>query len=390
MSGGGEVAGSITVLIADDEPSVRDLLTEIVRAEDLLEVVGVAADAEEAIALAGESSPDVALVDVQMPGGGLRATRGILKRSPRTRVVVLSAYADRAIVLDMLRAGAASYVVKGGHPAAIVEAILRSAQGESILSAEVSSSGIGELASYLNHRDLDESAERLLVERIRQTIDESRFEPVFQPIVDLGESRLVGVEALSRFSGTPAQSPDAWFADAGRVGLRTELELATAQAAAAQFRVRKPDAYLAINLSSETLPRCGELVDQVGGERLVIEITEHAAIDDYDTLRPWLDALGDRGVRLAVDDAGAGFASLRHTLQLSPDFIKLDISLIRGIDADRRRQALATGLIGFADELGAAIIAEGIETKAELETLRNLGVRYGQGYFLGKPGPLPQ
>jgi EAL domain-containing protein (putative c-di-GMP-specific phosphodiesterase class I) len=131
-----------------------------------------------------------------------------------------------------------------------------------------------------------------------------------------------------------------------------------------------------------TTARTGRPSGQPGGRS--------TAIDDYDTLRLWLDALGDRGVRLTVDDAGAGFASLRHTLQLSPDFIKLDISLIRGIDADRRRQALATGLIGFADELGAAIIAEGIETQAELETLRNLGVRYGQGYFLANPGPLPQ
>jgi EAL domain-containing protein (putative c-di-GMP-specific phosphodiesterase class I) len=379
---------SVTVLIADDEPLVRDFLAETVQGHPVFEVVGVAADADEAIGLAEGSLPDVALVDVKMPGGGPRATRGILECSPRTRVVALSAHGDRAIVLDMLRAGAVSYVVKGGEIEEVIETLLRSARGESILSAEVSSGVIEELASHLERRHLEEREQGQLLERIRRVVYEG-FELAFQPIVDLRESRTIGVEALSRFSGEPTQSPDLWFADAERVGLRAELELAAARAAVARLEHVEEGVFLSLNLSPETLPSFGDLADEVGPGRLVVEITEHAAIEDYDAVGEHLARLRERGARVAVDDAGAGFASLRHALQLSPDFIKLDVSLTHGIDNDRRRHALAAGLIGFADELGAAVVAEGIETRAELDTLRELGVQFGQGYFLSAPGPLP-
>jgi EAL domain-containing protein (putative c-di-GMP-specific phosphodiesterase class I) len=122
--------------------------------------------------------------------------------------------------------------------------------------------------------------------------------------------------------------------------------------------------------------------------RIVVEITEHEAIADYGDLMQALAALRLAGVRIAIDDAGAGFASLRHTLQIAPDIVKVDISLVRDIDKDRGRRALASALISFSDEMDMEIIAEGIETKAELDTLLELGVPYGQGFFLAKPGPL--
>jgi EAL domain-containing protein (putative c-di-GMP-specific phosphodiesterase class I) len=120
----------------------------------------------------------------------------------------------------------------------------------------------------------------------------------------------------------------------------------------------------------------------------VAEVTEHARISDYGKLDRALAPLRRRGMRLAVDDAGAGFASLRHILRLNPDFIKLDRTLIDQIDRDRSKQALAAGLISFADKSGATIIAEGIERAAEVKTLVDLGVSYGQGYYLARPGPL--
>jgi EAL domain-containing protein (putative c-di-GMP-specific phosphodiesterase class I) len=124
------------------------------------------------------------------------------------------------------------------------------------------------------------------------------------------------------------------------------------------------------------------------GPRIVVEITEHEAVEDYAALVRSLDTLRGLGCRVAIDDAGAGFASLRHTLQLAPDIVKVDISLTRDIDSDRGRRALASALISFADEMGMTIVAEGIESQAELDTLRELGVIYGQGYFLAEPAPL--
>ena len=124
-------------------------------------------------------------------------------------------------------------------------------------------------------------------------------------------------------------------------------------------------------------------------DRMVVEITEHEAVDDYDELARWLAPLRALGVRIAIDDAGAGYASLRHTLQIAPDIVKVDISLTRSIDGDRGKRALARALISFAQEMDMTIVAEGIETDAELQTLLELGVRYGQGYFLAQPGTLP-
>jgi EAL domain-containing protein (putative c-di-GMP-specific phosphodiesterase class I) len=119
-----------------------------------------------------------------------------------------------------------------------------------------------------------------------------------------------------------------------------------------------------------------------------LEITEHEAIDDYATLADALAPLRERGLRVAVDDVGAGYASLRHALQLAPDMVKMDISLTRDIDRDAGRRALATALISFAAETDMTIVAEGIETAGELHALRELGVKYGQGFYLARPAPL--
>jgi EAL domain-containing protein (putative c-di-GMP-specific phosphodiesterase class I) len=112
-------------------------------------------------------------------------------------------------------------------------------------------------------------------------------------------------------------------------------------------------------------------------------------VEDYDALVRALDGLRSQGVRVAVDDTGAGYAGLAHILRLRPDIIKLDIDLTRGIDADPVRRALAASLVAFGGDIGATITAEGIETGEELEALRTLGVTCGQGYYLARPGPLP-
>jgi len=131
-----------------------------------------------------------------------------------------------------------------------------------------------------------------------------------------------------------------------------------------------------------------KLIRTTDGERIVVEVTEHAPIADYARMNEAVQRIRAEGVRLAIDDAGAGFASLRHILRLDPDFIKLDRALIHGIAKDRSKQALAVGLISFAEKIGATIIAEGIETPGELRALDALGVRYGQGFYLSRPVPL--
>jgi EAL domain-containing protein (putative c-di-GMP-specific phosphodiesterase class I) len=383
----------IRVLIADDEPAIREALADLLASEETLELVAVATDTDEAIEAARETMPDVALLDVKMPGGGgPRAAREILSAAPHTRIVALSAHEDRSSVLEMLRAGVVGYVVKGAAAEEILETVRRSVLGQASLSAHVTGYVVQELAGQLERQERESSLRRGELERIQAVLDQpSLLRMVHQPIVGLHDGQLAGVEALARFDAEPDRPPDVWFAEAAAAGLALELELAAVHAALADLE-RVPDgAYLSLNMSPGTAisAHSGELLSRFPPGRIVIEVTEHARVDDYQKLGASLRDLRERGARVAIDDAGAGFASLRHILKLEPDLIKLDMTLTRGIDADRAKRALAAGLISFAAEIDAAIVAEGIETEGELEALRNLGVLFGQGYFLAKPGPIP-
>ena len=383
----------IRVLIADDEPGVRDALAELVAAEETLEVVATAAHAVEAIELARTLRPDVAVVDVKMPaGGGQRAARGIRASSPQTRVLALSAYDDRTYVLEMLEAGAVGYLVKGAPAEQILDAIRASALGQGTLSAEVTANVIRELAGQLKRKELEDERRRTQTRQVRRALAGEGLRMLFQPIADLASARVVGVEALARFDVPAWRSPQAAFGDAEAVGLLVELELAAVRTALGHLGRIPPDAFLSVNLSplTATASEFISLLARVPADRVVMEVTEHAKVEDYTLLNTALADARDHGVRLAIDDAGAGFASLQHIVRLAPDFIKLDITLTRDIHLDPVRRALATALISFAREIGAAIIAEGIETRGEFETLRSLGVPFGQGFFLAPPAPLPE
>jgi EAL domain-containing protein (putative c-di-GMP-specific phosphodiesterase class I) len=241
-------------------------------------------------------------------------------------------------------------------------------------------------------QEIDDHVRRALVaERIRSVITDRPPTVQFQPIADLRDGNVVGYEALARFSATPRRSPDVWFGEAATVGLGTDLEMVAVSNALDHMDRLPPGAYLAVNVSPDTAASA-EFAHACRGapaDSLVIELTEHAPVVDYPELTRALAGLRTDGVRLAIDDAGAGFASLRHVLRLQPDIIKLDLALTRGIDTDPVRQALATALISFAGEVGAVIVAEGVESRWEAEALRELGVAFGQGWYVARPGPLP-
>lgn len=380
----------IRVLIADDETEVRAALAELISSEDDLELVGAAGDADEAIELAIAKTPDVALVDVKMPaGGGPRAAREICRTSPQTRVLALSAYEDKTTVMEMLRAGAVGYLVKGTAPEEIVASIGRAMRGETAMSTEVMGSVVHELSAQLRDQAMTREQRQAAVDRIRRAVAGDGLQILFQPILDLRDRHVVGLEALARFAGPPNRSPELWFREAAELGLGEELELTAIRMALGSLDCVPPDAHLALNTSHRTAmsPRLLDVLSQVDATRIVIEITEHEQADDYEAFRRSLEALRRRGVRVAIDDAGAGF-SLRHAIALDPHILKLDISLTRDIDNDRARRALASALVRFAEEMDVTMIAEGIESDAELQELLGLGVTYGQGFLLGVPKPL--
>jgi EAL domain-containing protein (putative c-di-GMP-specific phosphodiesterase class I) len=208
---------------------------------------------------------------------------------------------------------------------------------------------------------------------------------VLQPIVDVLTGVADGVEALARFDSP--QPPDQWFAQAEPVGLRLPLELAAARTALAALDRPGHAGYLSLNLSAEAIlsEDFADLVVATDPRRLVIEITEHEAVEDYEALTRALCRPRAAGVRLAVDDAGAGYASFKHVLALRPDFIKIDLSLVRDIHLDEVRQVLVALLVTFAGSVDAVLVAEGVEQQAELDTLVDLGVRHMQGYLLCPP-----
>jgi EAL domain-containing protein (putative c-di-GMP-specific phosphodiesterase class I)/DNA-binding NarL/FixJ family response regulator len=222
------------------------------------------------------------------------------------------------------------------------------------------------------------------INRIQGLIARHEFAIHLQPIVRLDGGALVAVEALTRFAdGT---SPDAVFGEASTYGLGAALERAAVAAAIEAAAHLPPEVALSVNLSADVLRNDHALRELLAGaERsLIVELTEHERIDDYDGVRAALQLLGP-GVKLAIDDAGSGFASLRHIFALRPDYVKFDIEWVRGIDRDPVRRALVSGLVYFGNETGCELIAEGIETEEELAALRELGIQLGQGYLLGRP-----
>jgi EAL domain-containing protein (putative c-di-GMP-specific phosphodiesterase class I)/DNA-binding response OmpR family regulator len=224
--------------------------------------------------------------------------------------------------------------------------------------------------------------------RVRRAIDERTFWPVFQPIVDLATGMLVGHEALTRFAD--GGRPDRWFADAAAVGLGVELEEATMESAIVAARRLPAAEFLSLNASPDLVldaEPVARLLRRVH-RPIVLELTEHVPVADYPMMRDAITRLGS-SVRFAVDDAGSGFSSFRHIVELAPDFVKLDIGLVRTIEQDRARQAFVAGMVYFALRTNCAIVAEGIETDAERNALRDLAVDFGQGFAIGRPEPAP-
>lgn len=250
-----------------------------------------------------------------------------------------------------------------------------------------------DLVAYEIGREVESNTERdEKVARIRAVIESGGPEIVFQPIYRLRDMRAVGLECLSRFPVEYSVGPDAWFADAESVGLGAQLEISAIKNALRALKSVPSNVFMTVNTSPETImePEFNALFHNVNANRIVLEITEHAHVEDYAQLRSSLSHLRSLGMRVAVDDAGAGYASLRHILNLQPDIIKLDVSLTRSIDSDGARRALAAALIEFGKQTGSEILAEGVETLAELKLLRGLGAHKAQGFYLCRPLTLEQ
>ena len=213
----------------------------------------------------------------------------------------------------------------------------------------------------------------------------------FQPIVDTARGTVAGYESLARFSGPPEVTPDRWFALARSAGVGAELEARALRTALEARRVLPPNRFLTVNVGPDALltPQVRTVLAEAGDLRgVVVEITEQIAVADYDALLAAIAPVRAAGALLAVDDTGAGFASLKHVTVLRPDFVKVDRDLVAGIDTDETKAAVVEALGMFTSRLDAWLIAEGVETAAELERLLSLRVPLAQGFALGRPRPV--
>lgn len=225
------------------------------------------------------------------------------------------------------------------------------------------------------------------LEPVRALLAPGAVIAAFQPIVRIRNDEVIGYEALARMSHPRGLGPAAWLAAAQRHGLRHDLEVACLETAVASGP--PPDgALLFVNLSASLLDdeRVRAVLEPLA-DRLVIELSEQEQVDDYLALATRIGTWQERGTRIAVDDTGSGYASLRHVLRVEPAFIKLDQSLVHGVDRDRIRRALIASIVAFAQESGAQVIAEGVETQDQMAALLHVGVPLAQGYLLGRPAP---
>lgn len=252
-----------------------------------------------------------------------------------------------------------------------------------VIAASCDFASTGAIACGEVHRD-----SRQARAKIAQIVNERDFRVVLQPIFALRNGEVFGAEALVRFP-SGAGDPLTCLAQAHETGQGVELEHAIIQTALGYLPRLREQALLTVNAGPEAVSCEGFawILDAVDPDRIVVELTEQAAVADYLPLRDALQCLRESGVRLAVDDAGSGFASLIRILKLAPDIIKLDRELTANLDADPVRRSLASSLQRFAHETGAVVIAEGIETPAELQVLRELDIDHGQGFHLARPVP---
>ncbi len=364
-----EAPDGLKVLVVDDDPIIGTMHSVVLERAGF--VVEAVEDGRTALDTLEAGEVELVLLDSRMPGmSGIDVLTEIRAAGSALPVILVTGARETHDRVEGLESGADDYITKPVDPRELLARVRALVRGRKAAVDAEASNGRGDLA---------------VRRAVAEVIEEGAFHAVFQPIVELSERRVVAYEALTRFAD--GCRPDVRFGEAERVGLGGDLAAATLAESIRSASSLPPGLPLHLNVAPQLLsdPRLSTLLASVD-RPVVVELTEHDPIEDYDDAIARIRGLGDE-VRLAIDDAGAGYSSMTHVLALRPHEVKLDREWVRGVDRDVARQALIAGLVTFATTTGTTLVAEGVENEDEAAMLTDLGVAHAQGYHFGRPEP---
>lgn len=382
-----ESFAGMSVLVVDDNASNVALLEALLTSQGLTRVA-TETDAREVPSRLLAERPDLVLLDLHMPYvSGYETLVRIQEHAAGGYLPVLVLTADTTSTARdrALRGGAQDFLSK---PIDLLEATLRIGN---LLRTKQLYSTLRRTGPAEDGPQPHGETSQQVQDRVDAVLRDHSLRAVYQPVVDIDQLTVVGYEALSRFTDPAERGPQQWFADGFAAGRGVELEWLAAAKALDALAALPYGQFLAVNMSAASIMHNAEqpFCDPQVCPRIVIELTEHVPVEDYTALHRALATMRAHGTRLAADDVGSGYAGFRHLLRLEPDIIKLDISLVGGIHRSPTQRALAKALIAFAADVDATVIAEGVEHPDELRALRDLGLRWAQGFLLGRPEPTP-
>jgi len=369
------------ILVVDDEEALVRVIARSLMAAGY--EVSTAADGMRAVDLLAEAPFDAILSDIDMPKmNGIQFLKNVRQRDAEVPVVLITGNPDLGSAVQAVAHGAMQYLIKPVNMEELRKVVARAvglnrmAKLKRDAFAIVSDGGLG--AS-------DQLALGATFERALETLWMA-----YQPIVRADNRSLFGYEALLRSEEKALPHPGAILDAAERLGRLDDLGRSTRAAACAPLAQAAPSCVLFVNLHAR------DLMDELllspksplsaVANRVVLEITERASLEKVKDVRAKIKELRRMGFRIAIDDLGAGYAGLTSFATLEPEFVKLDMSLVRDIDQNHTKATVVRSMVSVCKELGMMVVAEGVETPPECDLLVALGCDFLQGYLLAKPG----
>ncbi len=370
------------VLLADDDNLVIESARRVLTAAGF--DVTALPDGTTAVEAVIAERFDVIVTDIRMPGtSGIDLLRTVRAYDADVPVILMTGMPDLESAIEAVDLGAHAYLRKPFTAEVLVGAVERASNShraarerrEALTRSRSAPPSEADRAQL--HQTLDSALESLWI--------------AYQPIVSVGGRRVVGYEALLRSRETALPDPHAVLGAAERLGRLSDLGRRIRTLAAATFTGVPDDALLFLNLhphdlldpalASDTAP-----LSEIAG-RVVLELTERCSIDAVPEIEARVSILRYMGYRLAIDDLGAGYSGLSSFARLEPEFVKLDMTLVRDVHVSAVRQRVVAAVTSLCDDMGMTVIAEGVEVAAERDHVRELGCDLQQGFLFGRPAP---